>query len=248
MRVIRYVIGSLLVVQLLGCSHGLEVRNLSKYQSSSLNTLSKDLSIGIITANTNQDGQLLVTGAAQALNGYVGRIVYPYAANMAHDVDVISKITVRTDHSGSGYNFWINFPGFLVWAPAWNGYLYEPTYDIDVNMMSAVDNAPIDSFTIPIKLDVRHAEFDRTWIELSWLEWGAIAFIGGLYSMQYDPDVTPLVETAVQKPIGDFIAQEIAQRLGTSRHYDALVQRRLERKKALQKEASIRPAQPRSRE
>jgi hypothetical protein len=156
----------------------------------------------------------------------LGQVVYPYSAGNSAEVDIISKISVSSDHKGSGYNFWINFPGFLVWAPAWNGYVYEPSYKVDVNMMRADDNSTIDSFSIPINLDVRHASIDRTWTEISWVEVGAIAFIGGLVFMQYDNDVTPLVDAAIQKPIGDFIAQEMTNRLRNSKGYKELVQKR----------------------
>jgi len=211
---------------LVGCSHSLEIKNLSQYQSSSLPSVSRNLSMGIMTSNSNTDGQVLVTGTAQALSGYFGQLVYPYSASNSAEVDIISKISVSSDHQGSGYNFWINFPGFLVWAPAWNGYIYEPSYKVDVNMIRADDNSTIDSFSIPIKLDVRHASIDRTWTELSWLEFGAIAFVGGFVFMSYDNDVTPLVDAAIQKPIGDFIAQEMTNRLRNAKGYKELVQKR----------------------
>lgn len=241
MKKLFMVLLSVMVLLLVGCTHSLEVKNLSQYQSSTMNTLSRDMTMGIMTPNNNETGQVLVTGTAQALGGYIGKVVYPYSASASQAVDVISKITIRSDHSGSGYNFWINFPGFLVWAPAWNGYVYEPSYDVDVNMLSGIDNSTIDSFSIPIKLDVRHAGLDRTWTELSWLESGIIAFVGGIYCMKYDDDVTPLVEAAVQKPVGDFIAQEIAKRLGNSKKYDSLLQQRREQNKSLLKEALVLP-------
>jgi hypothetical protein len=226
MRKLGMLFLSSLMFTLVGCSHSLEIKNLSQYQSNSFHTVSKDLSMGIMTSNSNNDGQVLVTGTAQALSGYLGQVVYPYSAGNSAEVDIISKISVSSDHKGSGYNFWINFPGFLVWAPAWNGYVYEPSYKVDVNMMRADDNSTIDSFSIPINLDVRHASIDRTWTEISWLEVGAIAFVGGLVFMQYDNDVTPLVDAAIQKPIGDFIAQEMTNRLRNAKGYKELVQKR----------------------
>lgn len=221
---------SLFAFTLVGCSHSLEIKNLSQYQSNSFNTLSKDLSMGIITANNSNDGQLLITGTAQALSSYIGQVVYPYSADKAVDVDIISKISISSDHKGSGYNFWINFPGFLVWAPAWNGYVYEPSYKVDINMMRADDNSTIDSFSLPINLDVRHASIERTWTEISWFEVGAIALISGLVFMQYDNDVTPLVDAAIQKPIGDFIAQEMTNRLRNAKGYKELMQKRKSQK------------------
>lgn len=211
---------------LVGCTHSLEIKNLNQYQTSSLNTLSRELSMGVMTTNSHNDGQLLVTGTAQALSNYIGNIRYPYSAASSERVDIISKISVSSDHKGSGYNFFINFPGFLVWAPAWNGYIYEPSYNVDIKMLMSHDNSLIDSFTIPVKLDVRHASITRTWTEVTWLEFGVIGFVGGLVFMRYDDDVTRLVEEVIQKPIGDFIAQEIAVRLRNSKKYQELLKLR----------------------
>jgi len=219
-----------LMFTLVGCSHSLEIKNLSQYQSSSLNSLSKELSMGIMTSNTNNDGQMLVTGTAQAMSGYLGQVIFPYSAGNSAEVDIISKIAIQSDHKGSGYNLFINFPGFLVWAPAWNGYIYEPSYKVDVSMVNAQDNSTIDSFSLPINLDVRHSSIDRTWTEISWFEVGAIALIGGIVFTSYDDDVTPLVEAAIQKPVGDFIAQEMANRLRNSKKYDEIVQKRQSKK------------------
>lgn len=223
MRILGLSFLFLIVVLAQGCSHHLEVKNLSQYQSSSMNTLSKELAMGVLTPNNANSGQLLVTGTAQSLNNYVGSIVYPYSHGNSRNVDVLTKISVKPDHKGSGANFFINFPGFLVWASAWNGFVYKPSYDIDIEMVNAADNSPIDSFTIPIRLDVRHAEFDRTWTQITWLESGIIGFIGGLVFIKYDDDVTPLLEAEIQKPIGDYIAQEIARRLGNSKQYESML-------------------------
>lgn len=216
----------LLSVFMFGCSHHLEIRNLNAYQASSMTTLSRDISVGIITPNDNSNGQVLVSGAAQALSNYVGKIIYPYSPSHSQDVDVVSKITVKSHHKGSGANFFINFPGFLVWAPAWNGYVYKTSYDVDVSLLDSTGQSIIDTFSIPITLDVRHADIDRTWTEVSWFEVGVIGLVGGAVFVQYDDDVTPLVENEAKTTLGDYLAQEIAKRLGDSTGYrDILIKK-----------------------
>lgn len=207
-----------------GCSHPLEVKNISKYSASSIESLSKDLSIGVVTPNDSESGQKLVTGTAQSLSNYVGKVVYPYSPSTSDYVDILTKISVKSDHKGSVANFFINFPGFLIWTSAWNGFVYKPSYDVDVEIINASDNSPIETFTIPIRLDVRHAEFDRTWTQITWLESGIIGFIGGLVFIKYDDDITPLVEDRIQKTIGDYIALEVSTRLKKSGNYQAIIQ------------------------
>ncbi|TLM67199.1 MAG: hypothetical protein FDZ69_04735 [Deltaproteobacteria bacterium] len=204
-----------------GCSHHLEVKNLKDYKTTAVAPLSKDLSIGILAPQ----GQRLINGTTQALRSYAGKVVYPYINDGKTRVDVLARVSIREDHSGSLYNFLINFPGFLVWASAWNGYVYYPYYEVDVELLDAYDNTPIDVFTIPVKLSIRHAEMDRTWTQVTWLETGVIGLLGGLVFIRYDDDVTPLLERRIQAPIGNYLAQNIVRHLAESPRYQAILER-----------------------
>jgi len=224
MAKMRFFMLSSVVIFAFGCSHQLEIKNLHQYQASYLTTLPKQISLGITTSNTEKTGKTLVTGVATGLAKHGANIVYPYYPGNSRQVDVISNITVRPDHRGSGWNFLIEWPGFLIWTPAWNGYVYKPSYKVDVELLQASDNIKIDSFSMPIDLDVRHADMGRTWTEISWLEVSAIAFISGFVFTRYDDDVTPLLEREIKEPVGDYIAQEIANRLINSRYLGAVQQ------------------------
>ena len=193
-----------------GGSHTLNVKNLSQYQAVTANSLSKPLRVGV--AAQGQESQQLIAGIARQLGQYRATVRYPCSANEA-DVDVMASVVVRSDYSGSGWNFLINFPGFLVWAPAWNGYVYKVSHTIDIQLTRGAGGERIDAFSIPVVLDVRHAAIDRTWTEVSWFEFGVIAFVGGIVFIQYDEDVTPLLEEKTSAPIGTFVAQEIVSRL-----------------------------------
>jgi hypothetical protein len=209
-----------------GCTHQLEIKNLNQYQASSLTTLPKDFSIGVATSNTEQTGKTLVTGVAEGLCKYTGNLVYPFYPGSSRPVDLIANVNVHPEYHGSGWNFLINFPGFLIWTPAWNGYVYRPSYNTDIELLRGSDGARLDAFSLPIALDVRHAEFDRTWTEISWLEFGVIALLGGVVFTQYDPDVTPPLECAIREPVGGYIAQEIAGRLRNARYLDEILQQK----------------------
>lgn len=203
---------------LTGCTHPLEIKNLKSYQPTKT-VMAKDLWIGVYTINTLADGEPIVAGTANGLRDIAKDVLYPCPpANHPEHIDVISNITVRFIPKGSGNNFWINFPGFLVWAPAWNGYIYKPSYEIFVHLTDAKDNSTIDEFTIPVKLDVRHADISRTWAELSWLEVGIMAFVSGFVYMGYDDDITPQIDRMAQKPIGDYVAHKIVERINNSNY------------------------------
>jgi hypothetical protein len=139
----------------------------------------------------------------------------PYTPESRQHPDVVANIKVTSDYAGSGWNFLINWPGFLIFTPAWNGYVYKANYQVDVALAKGADNAPIDSWQMPIHLNLRQAEIDRTWTEVGWLEWGVIPLIGGMVFTAYDKDVTDPLIQKIEVPIGNYVAQEIVNRINT---------------------------------
>jgi hypothetical protein len=198
-----------------GCVHPLVIKNMSNYQTFGITTFEKPLKIGIVTDTTEPEQKSLLNGVANALGNYSAQVVMPYAPNSQKPIDVIAHIDIETAHEGSGWNFLINFPGFLIFTPAWNGYVYEVRYMINCTLVKEANNKVIDQFKIPIMLDIRHASYDRTWTEISWFEVGAIAFVGGLVFITYDNNVTPLVMEKTESPLGKYIAQEIVKRINS---------------------------------
>jgi len=196
-----------------GCSHQLTVTNINKYKNVDINSLDKPLTIGIVGNYSVPADQKLLNGIAESLGKYSANVIMPYTnGNKGEEADVVATIAIKSTYEGSGTNFWINFPGFLVWAPAWNGYIYEVNHNVDVKLANA-GGKQFEKFSMPIHLDVRHADINRTWTEASWLEFGAIALIGGIVFMDYDEKVTPLLADAIQMPVGNYISQEIIKRV-----------------------------------
>lgn len=196
-----------------GCAHPLTIKNLATYQSFGLTTFEKPVSIGIVMSTDQPEKQSLLNGVAMALGSYSARVIMPYSPGGTKPVDVIAHIEIDAVHDGSGWNFLINWPGFIVFAPAWNGYMYEVKYTVHCMLTKGSTNEVIDEFKLPIALDVRHADINRTWTEISWLEVSAIAFVGGLCFVSYDDSVTPLVSEKIEYPIGKYIASEIVKRI-----------------------------------
>ncbi len=205
----------MVVVFLSGCTHQLEIKNLRSFQNMDLNSLEKKCCVGIVSSADDIYARILVKGVAKELAKCGADVCMPYMTGTSKKVDVVAKISVRPEYKGSGWNFLINFPGFLIFTPAWNGYVYKVNYDVDVLLTKASNGEKIDAFDLPIHLNVRHADFNRTWTEISWLEVGAIALIGGIVFIGYDDNVSQLVADKIEIPIGDYIAQEIASRINS---------------------------------
>jgi hypothetical protein len=201
------------------CSHNLEIINLGTYKNKNLNMLDKNVTIGIIPSTNNPYVEKLFKGIATELEKYSADVRLPYSVKNSMPIDVKANIDIRLDVKGSSRNFWINWPGFIIFTPLWHGYNYRNKYNIDVLLSRAADNQKIDSFSIPVNLEIRHSDSNRTWIEVSFLDWSITAFISGFVFIQYDKNVTELVIDEIQMPIGNYIAQKIVSRIN---NYDGL--------------------------
>lgn len=195
----------------LGCSHQAEIRNLSQYDSNVPVKLARPVKIGVTSTAEQPECRRLLRGIGKGLSER-GATVSHYAPFGA--IDYTADINIQSHHGGSIANFFITFPGFLVWAPAWHGFVYHTDYDVAVELrQGGPDGQVLDSLQVPIELDIRHSEMDRTWVEISWLEWGVIAFVGGIYNTTYDNDVTPIVAEMIEYPVGHYIADAVSRRV-----------------------------------
>jgi hypothetical protein len=198
-----------------GCTHQLVVKNMSTYQNKSVTPLKRPMTIGVVPIGQDTNCVQIVKGVGMALGGgnYSATVLLPYSPGTDKRADVVANIKIGSEYAGSGWNFLINWPGFLIFTPAWNGYVYKANYQVDIALTKEADNAPIDSWAMPINLNLRHAELDRTWTEIGWLEVGVIPLIGGIVFTAYDTDVTDPLIQKIEMPIGDYIAQEIVNRI-----------------------------------
>lgn len=206
-RVLAVVVGLVAT----GCTHTLEVKNLDRYRMALAGpgvTLSRRPTVAVRDTTRDVASQQIVNAVAAELQKYAD-----VSLRTGGPTEFTAAITVQPQYRGRGHNFWINWPGFLVWAPAWHGYIYEVNWDMDLTLTAAGRAEPLEEFAIPVFLDVRHASFNRTWTEIGWIEYGVIPLVGGLFFMRYDGNVTPLLVEKVHEPIGAYVAAEIVRRL-----------------------------------
>jgi len=195
----------------IGCAHGLEITNTGDYFFPPAVSLKQPLKLGITSASDSHiQNSRYVSAIIDALQrtGSFERIVHPFNAAVHGDqVDTVIDIAVNPRYSGRGSNFFVNWPGFLIWAPAIWGYGYIAEIDT-VATITKKDGAP-QQISIPTKYYFREAEFDRTWTELSWFEVSIIALIGGIYDTQYDVDVTDDFISKASPTYGPYVANKI---------------------------------------
>jgi hypothetical protein len=203
-----------------GYSHALEITNLDEYYAPPPPPFRQQQVVGVSTSALGDPlSSRYVSAIADALqrSGSFERVIYPYNAASHQDVtQVVFDVGVRPAYSGSGSNFFVNFPGFLIFAPAIWGYGYHADIETLVKVTHLRSGRSSD-LTVRTDYDFRQAEIDRTWTELGWLEWGVIPFIGGFFFMEYDPDVTREFIHRVSPHYGAYVASKIIPAAGEFR-------------------------------
>lgn len=209
----------LIAVFSIGCSHNMRVTNMKDNFSPPLPPPKKPINIGIKSSDAaDMEKGRYITAVVDALNqsGSFEKTIYPYSRSVHEgSVDVLVNLSVSPDYSGKGSNFFVNFPGFLIFAPAIWGYGYTADIETIANITFPEENVT-RQLSVPAHYSFRQAEIDRTWTEIGWFEVGIIPLIGGIAFTQYDPDVTDDFITKIERNYGSKIANNIIETVFTN--------------------------------
>ncbi len=180
---------SLLVLS--SCTHKLEITNLNENRVLPSPPLQGSKTIGISSEDSSYQGQQYLKAIANSLrsSGKFDQVIFPYNTYVGKKVDYVANIAVNADYSGRTSNFFVNWPGFLIFMPAIIGYGYDAKITTDINILNQKTGKSYTT-TLINHYKFRQAEMDRTWTEIGWLEVSIIPFIGGFFFTKYDPDVT----------------------------------------------------------
>lgn len=212
-------VGPFFIMMLLvftGCAHQLTVHNIDSFHVSNPTSLKAKKTIGVISSTYNISDDKMVNGVADSLRRSC-EVIMPYSKDSNQNVDIIATINLQSSYDGSGVNFLISWPGFAIFAPTWNGYVYGINHTFNINLEDGKTSKSVSSFNVPVSLDIRHADFKRTfWSEGGgWLMPGmsAVALVSGFFHTSYDNDVTPLAAESSSDAVGNYVAQEIIKQI-----------------------------------
>lgn len=206
--IILLVLGSFLT----GCSHSMRITNLDEFKSTPTVAPRQAIKIGVTSSQiSDPNNGKYVSSVVEALqrNSGIERVIYPYNSAQHKDLtDAVVDLAVHPYYDGKGSNFFVNFPGFLIFAPAIWGYGY--TADLNTEAVITFKGGNFQKLSIPARYEFRQAEIDRTWTEIGWLEVGIIPLIGGIVFTSYDEDITSEFIRNVSPSYGSYIAGKTA--------------------------------------
>lgn len=225
-RVLRALAGlalvAIVVTAAAGCTHSLEVKNLNAYNVFPTSGPRMDIAIRSVTYSGDTAAYCRAIQRALTVHPHVGQVRTDWnpeqqedGFNPSHIVDL--RVTPKYD--GSPANFIITFPGFLVFACAWNGYEYAIRIDTQVSVSPVASADASGKLTsrsehLPISFDVRHCSYSRGfWSGTGWWfpGYGIHNVITGIVFQGYDDTVTQPFLSMVEPRYGDYVAEKIVQ-------------------------------------
>lgn len=205
-----------------GCTHNMRITNADDYFTPPAAVPKQTVKVGVTSSNMSQpQNSRYVSAVVDALqrNSAIERVIYPYNTNNKDQADAVIDISVRPQYEGKGSNFFVNWPGFLIFAPAVWGYGYTADIQTEATVTN-LKNGKSQQLSIPAHYEFRQAEIDRTWTEIGWLEMGIIPLIGGIAFTGYDDDLTPEFIKNVAPSYGPYIASKTTKAVYDSLGYN----------------------------
>ena len=208
-----------LIASLTACSHPLQVKNLDLYAAPlRLSSFERPPNVAVLPYQGQPDGLSYFNIIVQRINEspLVSQVQTEYIPNRSGSAgfqpDLILSISTTANYRSSLWNFPINWPGFLIGTPAWNGYVYYA--DIMTRIVIHDSQREVLSQSdIPVSYSIRQAEMDRTIFTsfpIGWFSFGALSFLGGFYNAAvFDRDIIGALQVHLKDNYGTYIANQI---------------------------------------
>lgn len=212
------------ILVLTACTHKLEIINRKEIPSpDELEGPDEQTTIGLTSVSGDTDTRWFHDQLRQRLSSLenVDEVIQDYSLERIDPVnnqknkkvDLVISLTPRVNYRSSPLNWVpINWPGFLIFTPGWNGYTYYADITTDYSVKDSNGDV-ISESTLRTVYDIRQADFDRSiWAEMGFFD-GGILFsnVTGIYYARYvDPDIYE----DFREDVRDHYVNHVISRLG----------------------------------
>src|SRR2546426_6428268 len=157
-----------------GCVHQLEVINIDSLKVEPTRGRRQAVAVLPFPATGDSAFQPYYEQVLDGLQGdpSVSQVITDWSwEDDEHEVSpaFVVELQPHAEYRGSGWNFLITFPGFLIFTPAWNGFVYHANIVMDIKVYDPSTRKVIASDSIAKDFSLRHCDFGRAfWAETGW--------------------------------------------------------------------------------
>jgi hypothetical protein len=204
----------LFAMSTVACTHNMEVKNLHDYSYTA--SAPRSLKLSLERVPPEETARALATAVKDGLAAHssVERVTVADMAPPDFHPDYVVSVQPTTKFTGSGWNYLISFPGFLIFTHAWNGYVYGAQTSTEIEIRRPDASEVLASQTLETDWNFRHCDFGRgAWTSSGWYTpgYGGLNLIIGFFMIRYDDDATAPLLLAVHDPYGQFIANHVVE-------------------------------------
>jgi len=211
-------LASLLAFCAVGCTHTMEVVNLHQYQKTVVAPRSLKLSFERVASDDPAKQMAQDVKDELASHSSVERVAQLDLQPPDFHPDYVVKVAPVTKYTGSGWNYLVTFPGFLLFTHAWNGFVYHADTTTEIEVRRPDDSKILASRAVETDWNFRHCDFGRgAWTSSGWYTpfWGGLNLIIGFWMVGYDDDASLPLAFAIHDPYGEYIANNIVELVST---------------------------------
>ncbi len=215
-RCLTTILCGALILLCAGCAHELTIADFDTTYSGRSDTSLRGLSVAIVNSTRFEESAVMADKLRDALRRLGGYRVSTFKENKLDSTDydvVISFSSPVLKGDGNWSNFFVCFPGYLVFAHAWAGYGYNAKFKFNCEI-AAMDGSRLGNVSCSHDLDMRYARNQTC----SGNIFGFCIFfppfmvfpvINGLVQMGYDVGAT----TALYEKTFPAMANELAEQV-----------------------------------
>lgn len=207
---IKYFVAFFVIVGTSSCTHKVNIGNKYQYSASKV-YLNKKPAIGISESDSNNKEYVEAVVKQLRKSNNFRLVYYPYYESHGK-VDYIMNISVSPKYEGKTSNYFVTWPGFVLFLPKILGYGYEAKLDTEISLVKVRNksNKMLETLDLETNYDFRHAEFDRTWVQGGgWTLATIPAFVAGFFHTGYDEDATKEFKEEVSEPYAKYVSRKI---------------------------------------
>jgi hypothetical protein len=199
----------------IGCTHQLRLTNAQF--SPAMSAPQKPVGIGFTPANYGDDTLIPSAIKELSLNAAVRNVKTNCQIEAVPDIDYFCDMNKTMNYRASGQNFWITFPGFILFTHAWLGYKYFVDITTQSKLMDPAGKE-LDTTSIMTPYELRHCSFARGAASslIGWITpgWGLLDIIPGfIFMSSYDKRATPEFIEAAKPSYATFVSSKIIEQV-----------------------------------